>query len=128
MSVDHAEESKTRAAIDAGDNATIETEDASFAAAVSHGVQSDELQYGKLFFWSGFLIITVIAFVVGLMFFSEYSFFNAQQNASVTSTYRQVSTIKAEQTEELNSFGVVDQEKGIYHIPIEEAINTLAVD
>ena len=128
MSVDHAEESNIRATIDASDNVTIETEDNSFAASVSHGVQEDQLDYKKLYFWSAFLIVTVIVFVVSLMFFAEFSYYNAQQNASVTSTYRQVTTLKADQTEELNSFGIVDAENGVYHIPIDEAINKLAAE
>lgn len=128
MSADHIEDSNTKVSGASGDDVTLETADTSFAGAVSHGVNDDTMNYSKLFIWSGLGIITVVVFVVALMFFAQYSFFNAQQNASVTSSYLEVTKLKADQTEELNSFGVVDLEKGIYRIPIDEAINKIAVD
>ncbi len=128
MSADHIELSKTRISKEVGEEVTLETEDASFAGAVSHGVNDDSMDYGKLYFWSGLGIVTVIVFVVALMFFAQFSFTNALRNASESSTYLEITKLEADQTEQLNSFGVVDLEDGVYHIPIDEAINKVAVD
>ena len=128
MSADHIEESKTRVAKTTGEEVTLETQDSLFAGAVNHGVNDDTIDYGKLFFWSGIGIVTVIVFVVALMYFAQFSFNNALMNASVSSTYMEITKLKADQNEQLNSFGVVDLEDGVYHIPIDEAIKKVAID
>ena len=99
-----------------------------FIEAVSHGVENENLDYSKLFFWSGLGIATVVVLIVGLIFFSQFAFSNAQNNASNSSTYLEITKLNADQTEHLNSFGVVDLEAGVYRIPIEEAINKVAID
>lgn len=106
----------------------ITTDDEEFAAAVSHGVMSDNLNYGKLIFWSTLGASLVIIFVIGLVYFSQYSLFEAQKEASSRVTYSDFSALTAEQKQELNSFGVVDLEEGIYRIPIDSAISRIAID
>jgi hypothetical protein len=106
----------------------ITTDDDEFAYAVSHGVMSDNMNYGKLIFWSTLGTSLVIIFVVGLVYFSQYSLFEAQKEASSRVTYSDYSALIAEQEQELNSFGVVDLEEGIYRIPIDSAISRIAVD
>lgn len=106
----------------------ITTEDEEFAAAVAHGVMSDNLNYGKLIFWSTLGASLVIIFVIGLVYFSQYSLFEAQKEASSRVTYSDFSALKAEQEQELNTFGVVDLEEGIYRIPIDSAISRIAID
>ncbi len=128
MSADHIEESKTRVLQAAGEEVTLETEDTLFAGAVTHGVNDDTMDYGKIFFWSGLGIVAVIVFVVALMFFAQFSFTNALRNASESSTYMEITKLRADQNEQLNSFGVVDLEDGVYHIPIDDAIEKIAVD
>lgn len=125
---DHIEDSKTKISTTSGDEVTLETIDSSFAVAVTHGVNDDDMDYGTLFFWSGLGIVTVIVFVVGLIFFAQFSFLNAQRTVSENSSYTEITEMRASQTEQLNSFGVVDLEDGVYHIPIDEAINNIAVD
>ena len=69
-----------------------------------------------------------LLFVVSLIFFSQYSYTNAQRNASVTSTYYEITKLTEDAEAHLNSYGVVDAEEGVYRIPIDEAINKLATD
>lgn len=106
----------------------ISTDDPEFAHAVNHGVMSDTLNYRKLIFWSSLGTALVIIFVVGLVYFSQYSLFEAQKEASSLSTYSEIGELKAEQNQELNSFGVVSVEDGIYRIPIDSAISRIATD
>tara|TARA_R110000868_G_scaffold383578_9_gene650724 strand:+ start:17125 stop:17664 length:540 start_codon:yes stop_codon:yes gene_type:complete len=110
------------------EDVSIESDDSIFIESVNHGVENENLDYNKLFLWSGLGVVTVIVFIVSLIFFSQYSYSNAQKNASNSSTYLEITKLKADQTEHLNSYGVVDLEDGVYRIPIEEAINKIAVD
>ncbi len=110
------------------EDVSIESDNSDFVQAVNHGVNADTMDYGKIFFWSGLGIATVVVFVVALMFFAQFSFSNALRNASESSTYLEITKLEADQNEQLNSFGVVDLEDGVYHIPIDEAINKVAVD
>ncbi|MDR9417894.1 transposase [Gracilimonas sp.] len=111
-----------------GEDVDLATDDSEFAAAVEHGVMSDTLNYKKLIFWSTLGTSLVIIFVIGLVYFSQYSLFEAQKEASSRVTYSDFSELVAEQEQELNSFGVVDLEDGIYRIPIDSAINKIATD
>jgi transposase-like protein len=106
----------------------ITTENEEFAGAVEHGVMSDTLNYNKLIFWSTLGTALVIIFVIGLVYFSQYSLFEVQKQVSAQSGYSEVKELKAEQDQELNSFGVVDLEEGIYRIPIDSAISRIATD
>lgn len=111
-----------------GEDVEITTEDESFAFAVGHGVMSDELNYGKLIFWSTLGTALVVIFVVGLVYFSQYSLFESQRNVSNQSVFSDVNDLYERQDEILNSFGIVDIEEGIYRIPIDSAINKIATD
>lgn len=110
------------------EDVSLETEDEAFAHAVEHGVMDDDLNYSRLIFWSAFGTALVAIFVVGLVYFSQYSLFETQKEVSKNSTYSEVKELRAGQKEQLNSFGVVDLENGVYHIPIDSAINNIAVD
>lgn len=107
---------------------SINSEDENFAHAVSHGVEDDSLNYSRLFFWSGLGVVTVTFFIVVLIFFAQYSVLEAQRTVSNTTSYLEITKLKADQEAELNSYGVVDLEKGIYHIPIDKAIDKIVVD
>ncbi|MEO9886792.1 MAG: hypothetical protein ABJR05_12140 [Balneola sp.] len=109
-----------------GENVNLETEDELLSAAVAHGVNDDNLNYNKLFFWTTFGTGLVIVIIVGLIQFAEASWFNAQKEASINSEYSKIKELKAKDAETLNSFGVVDLENGTYRIPIDQAINNIA--
>ncbi len=111
-----------------GENVDLETNDEELSEAVSYGVHHDELNYKQLFFWSTFGTALVVVIIVGLIEFSEMSYFNAQQKASVSSDYSEIKEIKAQDQETLNSYGVVDSETGTYRIPIDQAIEEIAED
>lgn len=110
------------------EDVSLESDDPIFIESVNHGVEAENLDYNKIFIWSGLGVVLVIVFVVALMFFAQFSFSNAQKNALNSSTYLEITKLKADQTEHINSFGVVDLEAGVYRIPIEEAIKKVATD
>jgi|18_taG_2_1085343.scaffolds.fasta_scaffold00310_4 regulator of replication initiation timing len=109
-----------------GENVNLETEDELLIAAVSHGVNDDNLNYNKLFFWTTFGTGLVIVIIYGLIQFAQASWFDAQNEAAVNSQYSEIKELKAKHAETLNSYGVVDLENGTYRIPIDQAINKIA--
>lgn len=109
-----------------GENVDLETDDELLSAAVSHGVNDDNLNYKRLFFWSTFGTGLVVVIIFALIQFAKASWFNAQTKASVNSEYSQIKELKAKDKETLNTFGVVNLEEGTYRIPIDQAINNIA--
>lgn len=120
------EESHSHHAAPEGEDVEIALDDEDTIFSIGSGVMSDEMNYSKLIFWSSFGTALVVIFVISLVYFSQYSLFEAQQEVSAESIYYDISELEREQTEILNSYGVVDPEQGIYRIPIDSAINKIA--
>ncbi|MEX0609347.1 MAG: transposase [Balneolaceae bacterium] len=110
------------------ENVTITTGNKVFQIAVDRGVTKDDLNYSKLIFWSGLGISLLIIFIVSLVYFTQYSLFEAQREVSSQTHYSDVKALYQSQKQELNSFGVVDLENGIYRVPIDSAISRMAID
>ncbi len=106
----------------------IEITDKQVADSVEHGVMLDRLNYKRLTFWSVFGTILVLIFVQALFEMNKYNERITQERVSAESEFYQVNELKSEAQEQLESFGVVDLENGIYRIPIDSAINQMAVD
>ena len=106
----------------------IETTDAELVAAVKHGVESEGLQMGPIMKWSALGTAVVAIFIVTLLYVGKDAYTNATENTGTTSTYKKIDDLNRDAETILTSYGVVDAEKGIYRIPIEEAMNKIAVD
>ncbi|MEX0719378.1 MAG: hypothetical protein WD059_01840 [Balneolaceae bacterium] len=110
------------------ENVTITSDNPVFSFAVDRGVTKDDINYSQLIFWSSFGVTLLIVFIVGLVYFTQYSLFEAQREVSSQSHFSEVVELRSNQEQDLNSFGVVDLENGIYRIPIDSAINKMAID
>lgn len=108
------------------ESVNVEVEDAEVAQSISQGVMSDDLNYKRLAFWSILGMILVIIFVIGLIEMFQYNTQVTRDQVSEGSEYYQVNQLNREAEETLNSFGVVNLEEGIYRIPIENAMNSIA--
>ncbi|MDZ7682309.1 MAG: hypothetical protein U5J63_11520 [Fodinibius sp.] len=111
-----------------GEAVDVEVSDQRVAQSVEHGVMDDKLNYKRLVFWSVFGIILVLIFVKALYEMNQYNAQSTQERVSADSEYYQANQMKREAREQLNSFGVVDLENGIYRIPIDSAITQMAGD
>lgn len=98
------------------------------ANSVEHGVMDDKLNYKRLVFWSVFGTVLVLIFVKALFEMFQYNQQLTQERVSAESEYYQVNQLKKEANEQLDSFGVVDLENGIYRIPIDSVIDEMAAD
>lgn len=106
----------------------VEITDRKVADSVVHGVMLDQLNYKRLVFWSVFGIILVLIFVQALFEMNQYNQQLTEERVSSESEYYQAKQLKNEAEEQLNSFGVIDLENGIYRIPIDSAITKMAGD
>lgn len=109
-------------------NVSLKTEDAELIESVNFGATHDKLNLKRIFSWVLSGTILVFFIIVWLIQFSQNIFFKAQTRASINSEYADINELKAADEEMLNSYGVVDLDKGIYRIPINEAIKKIAKD
>jgi len=106
----------------------VEIADKDVAKSVEHGVMFDDLNIKRLVFWSVFGVILVAIFVKALFEMYQYNAQSIQERVSADSEYYQVNQLKRDAEDQLNSFGVVDLENGVYRIPIDSAINEIAAE
>lgn len=106
----------------------VEVTDKKVADSIEHGVMLDQLNIKRLTFWSVFGMILVVIFVKALYEMNQYNEQNTQERVSAESEYYQVNQMKRNSQQQLDSFGVVDLENGIYRIPIDSAISQMAGD
>ncbi len=112
----------------ASENVYISTDDKKFHHAVDYGVTKDDLNYKKIIFWSSFIVGLVIIMAIGLVYFAQFSLFDARQKVSSISPASTSVELREKQNKKLNSYGVIDLENGIYKIPIDSAISKIAID
>lgn len=106
----------------------VETTNEKFVAAVKHGVEDESLQMGAITKWTLIGVAVVAFFIVSLLFIGNDVFTSSTANAGSTATYKKVDDLNKEAETILTTYGVVDAEEGIYRIPIDEAINKIAID
>lgn len=107
---------------------SVEIADSEISESIGHGVMSDKLDIKKLTFWSVLGIIFVAVFVQLLVEMYQIAAQQNKERVLAQSEYSEVSKQYQKDREKLSSFGVVDIEQGIYRIPIDSAINDMAVD
>ena len=128
MSADHHEYSRATVIIDAQNDASVETSDHELSNAITIGVNDDIIDFKKLIFWSGLGVGIVTAVVVVWIFASQMFFEQSKANATATSTYYAIDKLYEDANNHIQSYGVLDAEKGVYHIPIEAAIEKITTD
>ena len=127
----HIAEEATEAIMDHDDHAPagvdveISSANDEFVVAVGEGVTNDSLPYSKLGMWITIGLTTVVALIVFASQLQEYMTLQKERRVSNASTYTEITRLQAEQNEQLNSFGVVDGDNGVYSVPIDSAINKM---
>lgn len=96
-----------------------------FSDSVSHGVTPDTLDYGKLFalVFAGVMLVVVLVFIAITMF--NYFTFQSSQNAAVNAVFYELEELRAKHELELTTFGVVDEQAGIFRVPVDSAITLI---
>jgi hypothetical protein len=96
--------------------------------SVSIGATPDNLDYKNLFglFFAGIVLVAVMIYIAVIIF--DYFSFNQSQRAAESAVYYQLETLRANDTEALNNFGIVDSESGVYSIPVDSAVTLVIQD
>ena len=86
------------------------------------------MDFKKLIFWSGLGMGIVATVVVIWIFASQVFFEQSKANATATSTYYSIDKLTEDANNHIQSYGVLDAEDEVYHIPIDAAIEKIATD
>ncbi|MCC5939953.1 MAG: transposase [Balneolaceae bacterium] len=111
----------------AEDEVSLEATD-DFEISVTYGATFDKLNYRRLTFWSAFGTITIVLFIVAIIYIHDYTQSSVSQDRAEQSLFYNIEEIQQRDRAQLESFGVVDPEEGIYRIPIDSAITIIATD
>ncbi len=109
----------------AGEDYMVEVSDDNLFASVQEGMQNDFMNYKTLTSWILIGIVTVIGLVIIATQLEGYTKFQKMMSAAGQTENLQVNKLEAEQQTRLNSYGVVDPDAGLYHVPIDSAINMM---
>lgn len=123
-----APEASQASAADEHELVDVDVDDEKISRSISHGVMPDDLDIKKLAFWSVLGLIFVVIFVQLLKEMYDQTTLINQEQLSAQSEYYDITEQNRLDREKLSSFGVVDIEQGIYRMPIDSAINEIAVD
>ena len=104
----------------------LEIHDEEVAHSIEYGVMEDKLNYRKLAFWTITGIVLFVVFVLSLVNIFDYNKFLTSEKLAQQAEYPEVKQLRENDRQRLNSFGVVDEENSVYHVPIDSAINHLA--
>jgi len=105
------------------DEVELEVTTEEFSDAIKFGASIDNLNMKRLTFWTIFGTFLVLIMVIGIVKVYDHTISTTQQEASGKSIFYDISELKQNDNEILNSFGVVDPDEGIYRIPIDSAIS-----
>lgn len=109
----------------AGETMEVEFDNEDVAAGAGEGAMLDRLNYKRLIFWSVFGLVLVVIFTVALFEMYQYNTQLVGERVSSGSEYYQVNELRRQGEQHLSEFGVVDPDAGIYHIPIDSAMNQM---
>jgi hypothetical protein len=105
----------------------LQQTDTQFDEAVNFGAEHDRVNVGNLVKWT---VITVI-FVLSLIFTGfelyNYSMYTTAESQAINTTYEVLTTYRKSVDDRLSTYGVVDDSKKMYHVPIEKAMQ-LTID
>lgn len=102
-------------------------DDKDFNEALNEGVMPDKLNLKYITFWSVIGVASVIILIVIAAELFSYFYFKRSLDVSVASEYAEITRLKTQASDRLGSFGVIDDEAGKYHIPVDSAF-TLILD
>lgn len=114
--------------IEEPDSIDLEIRNEEVAESVGYGAMFDKLNYKRLVFWSVFGIALLLIFVQALLEMYQYNVQSLEDRVVGEGEFYKVNLLKRDAREQLNSFGVVNLEEGIYRIPIDSAISDIAED
>lgn len=107
---------------DSSEEYEIEVVGQDYIDAIEKGVTPDNLNLKRLIFWllSGLSVLVISAVIAANLF--QYDSFSIRNQTSVESTQYQVTAKRKHVKQVLDSYGIINEQKGIYRIPIDSAM------
>lgn len=89
--------------------------------SVNDGVMADELSMSKIVLWT--VVTSVVVIILVAIAFNLYKFwkFETQFQQAVNTEYRELNNHRTQSFESLNAKDVIDQDAGVFRIPIDSA-------
>lgn len=103
----------------------VDISDERVADSLGMGAMLDHHNYKRLIFWSVLGLVLVVIFVQALYELYQYDTQLIREEVAASSEYYQVRQLEDEALQQLENFGVVDPDAGIYHIPIDSAMERM---
>lgn len=92
------------------------------------GVEKDELALGKILIWAGAIIGLIAVFFVILPYaFNVADAIKEDEVARNADNYL-IKDLRIDANKQLNTYGIIDKESGVYRMPIDSAIKLIAID
>lgn len=101
------------------------TDDSVLVDELRYGASFDTLNMGRLRYWVIYGVIFFVSILIGLTWIFYFNDFATTHQVAEQSDFYQITRIKQQEQEHLSSFGVIDGEEGVYHIPVEQAIERI---
>ncbi|MEX0686642.1 MAG: hypothetical protein WD267_13535 [Balneolales bacterium] len=96
-----------------------------FDEAADYGVMYDKLNVKNITFWTLMGLGVLIVVIVGVIALYNFNKFQFQEAASMQSEFRDYAQVRADRQVHLDSAGIIDEEAGVYHIPIDSAMDLI---
>lgn len=94
--------------------------------SIEQGVMSDDLNYMRLVSWTVIGLIVVAVFIQMLIEMFQINISKSPEQVVGEDAYHAVTHKKREAKIELSSFGVVNEEEGVFRVPIDMVIEQMA--
>ncbi len=99
----------------------FEIDDPELSQQVSEGVMPDKMSIGAITLWTVLTSVVVVILIVIAVQLYNYFSFQQQYQAAVNVEYRGINELRGTAERNLTTFEVIDDEQGIYRIPIDSA-------
>lgn len=96
--------------------------------SIQLGVTEDTLDMKMLVKWTMITVIIMFSLILIAMNLLSYHSQRIAEETAISTRYNNLMDLRSNNDKLLNSYGVVDAEKGVYHITIEKAIDAVAND
>lgn len=99
-----------------------------FEKEKERGVAYEGVAASQIMGISGSIILVILVAVIIIFGWFEQVTQNTEATAAEQQTYRQIQQAELEATQQLQQYGVVDEEEGVYRIPIDRAMELMATE
>lgn len=96
--------------------------------SIRYGAMPDKLNYTKLFGYTFLgIVVVVILLAISWQLF-RYTAFQKSQQAAINAVFHELEDLRYRHNRDLHAFEVIDEENGIFRVPIDSAMTLVVED